>query len=301
MPRTLMIFLDGVGIGKKDNENNIFFKRKFKFLEDTFGKTPHLDEQYLEKNGLYLFPSDAVLDVPDLPQSGTGQTSIFCGVNAPQQLGFHFGPYPHSTLVPTIKEKNIFRDFLQAGKKVTFANAYPKVFFDYINSGKKRLSVTSLSCLLSGVKLKDEEDLRNGNALSAEINNIRWVTKLEYNLPIITPEEAARRLLNLTKQNDYTLFEYFYTDHIGHFRIKDIADEILNVLDDFLFYILTNIDDETTLLICSDHGNIEDMSAKMHTRNPALTITAGRNAKVLRDKIKKISDIKSAILENALD
>ena len=296
-----MIFLDGVGIGEPDPEKNIFFKRKFKFLENIFGSTPSLENQYLEKNGCYLFPSDANLGIPELPQSGTGQTSIFCGFNAPQELGKHFGPYPHTSLVPLIEEKNIFKAFLDRGQSPAFANAYPKIFFDYVDSGKRRLSVTSLSCLLSGVTLKNTEDLRTGDALSAEIDNSRWISSLGYDLPLVKPEEAAERLMTLAKKHDFTLFEYFYTDHIGHFRIKDIADHTLNVLDDFLYYILANLDEELTLLICSDHGNIEDMSVKMHTRNPALTITAGKNAAVLKNKIKKLTDIKSAILENALE
>jgi hypothetical protein len=35
----------------------------------------------------------------------------------------------------------------------------------------------------------------------------------------------------------------------------------------------------------------------MHTTNPALTITAGKNALYLSEKIKNISQIKKAILE----
>lgn len=296
MSKVLMIFVDGVGIGENDSSKNIFFQRDFKFLKNIFGEVPHLNNQKIEKNGRYLFPNDACLSVDDLPQSGTGQTSIFCGINAPKILGRHFGPYPHSSLVPQIQKLNIFKSLLDLNKKVTFANAYPKVFFDYIASGRKRLSVTSLSCLLSNVPLKNEENLKNGYALSAEIDNSRWVKKLNYDLPIITPQLAAQRLLKLSDENDFTLFEFFYTDHIGHFRIKDVADKILHTFDEFLFYILSNLPEEVTLLICSDHGNIEDMSVKMHTRNPALTIAAGKNAHRLANEIKDITQIKNSLL-----
>lgn len=296
MSKVLMIFIDGVGIGETDPSKNIFFKRGFKFINNIFGEVPHLENQQIEKNGKYIFPTDACLGVEELPQSGTGQTSIFCGINAPEILGRHFGPYPHSTLVPRIKELNIFKSLLDLDKKVVFANAYPKIFFDYIDSGKKRLSVTSLSCLLSNVSLKNEHDLKEGNALSAEIDNSRWVSKLNYDLPIINPQLAAQRLFNLTLDNDFTLFEYFYTDHIGHFRIKDVAEEILTTFDEFIFHILSNLPDDLTLLICSDHGNIEDMSFKMHTRNPALTISAGKYAEKLANEITDISQIKDSLL-----
>lgn len=297
MKSTLLIFLDGVGIGKDDFRNNPFFKYKFRIFNEIFPVAPSLDNQYLQVDGKYLFPADACMEVEDLPQSGTGQTSIFCGVNAPKIVGHHFGPYPYSTLLPFIKEENIFVEFLRRKKKVAFANAYPKIFYDYINSGRKRLSVTSLSCLMSGVKLKTVTDLRRGNALSAEIDNRRWVESLNYNLPVIKPATAARRLLRLASKQNFTLFEFFLTDHLGHGRYPDLMKYTLSVLDEFLFHVMKNLPKEISLVICSDHGNLEDISIKTHTRNPALTITAGRNAEALSKKIVHLYDIKKAILE----
>jgi len=107
-----MIFIDGVGIGNKDYSSNPFFKYGFKTFEKFFGGIPSLQNSKLETDNRFLFPVDACLGVEGLPQSGTGQTSIFCGINAPRIIGQHFGPYPYSTLVPIIKEKNIFKYFL---------------------------------------------------------------------------------------------------------------------------------------------------------------------------------------------
>jgi hypothetical protein len=296
MHSTLMIFIDGVGIGENDPQKNPFFDGRLNFTEKIFGSGPHLLNQFLQTDNKYLFPIDACMGIDNLPQSGTGQTSIFCGVNAPKLNGQHFGPYPPSVLKEILQNRNIFREFLNRGFQVEFVNAYPKIFFDYINSGRKRLSATSLSCLLSGVKLKNSTDLRRGKALSAEIDNSRWVKKLNYSHSIIKPETAARRLLRIAQQNQFTLFEYFLTDHIGHGRIKEDADYTLKVLNEFLINIFKNIPANISLVICSDHGNIEDMSIKMHTRNPALGITAGLNAEVLAEKIISLYDIKPAIL-----
>lgn len=294
----LLIFLDGIGIGENNPDINPFFKHPFKTFNGIFGSTPSLKEQYLSyKNEVFLFPSDALMGVDGLPQSGTGQASIFCGINAPEVIGKHFGPYPFSTLVPIIKEKNIFAEFLKLEKKVAFVNAYPQIFFDYVNSGRQRLSVTTLSCTLSNVRLNDFEDLRKGRALSAEIDNSRWVKKLGYELPVIEPEIAAERLLKITSENDLTVFEYFLSDHLGHHRNFDTLKETLEVLDKFLYYILRNIGTARTLVVCSDHGNLEDISVKTHTLNPALTITAGQNAKKLFENIKNLSDIKASIME----
>jgi bisphosphoglycerate-independent phosphoglycerate mutase (AlkP superfamily) len=53
-----------------------------------------------------------------------------------------------------------------------------------------------------------------------------------------------------------------------------------------------------TLIICSDHGNLEDISAKTHTRNPGLTITAGKNASKIYSDVKDITQIKPAIIKH---
>ncbi|PID61984.1 MAG: metalloenzyme [Ignavibacteriae bacterium] len=296
MHSILLIFLDGVGIGKKEPANP-FFKYGFKTFTKLFGKIPTLENQKINKDNRFLFPTDPIMGVPGLPLSGTGQTSIFCGVNSSRILGKHFGPYPHSMLIPIIREQNIFKLFKEKKKKVTFANAYPKQFFDYIKSGDKRMTVTTLSCTLSQVPLKTATDLRNGNAVSAEIDNSIWVGKLGYKLPIIKPETAAKRLLKLVDENNFTLFEYFLTDYLGHGRNKETMEERLETLDKFLLYVFENISDNHTVVLCSDHGNLEDTSIKMHTTNPSLTITAGKYAEKLKNRITDISHIKDAILE----
>jgi bisphosphoglycerate-independent phosphoglycerate mutase (AlkP superfamily) len=54
---------------------------------------------------------------------------------------------------------------------------------------------------------------------------------------------------------------------------------------------------ELTLIICSDHGNFEDLSVKTHTLNPALTITAGKYARNLAEGIQDLTDIKPTIIK----
>ncbi len=297
MNPVLMIFIDGVGIGKEDSNFNPFFKYHFKFIENIFKKIPSVQNQFIQHDNYFLFPTDARLGVEGLPQSGTGQTSIFCGVNAPKIVGKHFGPYPYSTLIPVIKEKNIFKYYLDKGEKTFFANAYPKVFFDYLRSGKSRLSATSLSCKLSGMRLNTATDVKRGNALTAEITGERWNKKLGYNLSELSPQTAAQRLLRIASKNSFTLYEYYLTDHLGHGRDATDFEKTILTFDEFLYAVLLKLNQkEMTLIICSDHGNLEDLSIKTHTLNPALTITAGKHAKILSEKIKDISQIKPAII-----
>jgi hypothetical protein len=293
-----MVFLDGVGIGERDYNFNPFFKYDFRTFKTIFGETPSSINSTLKKKGSFLFPADANLGIEGLPQSGTGQAALFCGFNAPQYVGKHFGPYPYSTTIPLIKENNILVHFYRKNKGGFFANAYPKLFFDYINSGRSRLSVTTLTCKLTGIKLNRAEDVRKGKALTAELTNERWNRRLGYKLPIIKPKIAARRLLRIALDNKFTLFEYYLSDHLGHLRLTREFEKLFREMDEFLTTLLTEVEEsKMTLIICSDHGNLEDISTKTHTRNPALTITAGRNSEKIFNYVNDISEIKPAILK----
>lgn len=299
MSNILLLFIDGVGIGEPDPEKNPFFSGKFNFFNEFFGETPHLGRQYLSGDQIEVFPIDARMGVEGIPQSGTGQTAIFCGVNAPALINQHFGPFPYSTLIPVIKEKNIFIDFMKQNRKVLFMNSYPQVFFDYLNSGKSRLSVSTLSYRSAGMELNTAEEVRRGYSLSAEITNRVWRERLKYeDISVITPVQAAERLLDRVAEHDLTVYEFFLTDHLGHGRVANDFDIICSDLDQFLTHIFKNFDKQNTdILLCSDHGNFEDISIKAHTLNPALGITAGKNASLLRGKITSLDTIKQALLD----
>ena len=160
MNNILMVFLDGVGIGKKDFEYNPFFKFGFKTFENIFRGIPSLEKMELTNGKSFLFPTDANLGVDGLPQSGTGQASLFCGFNAPKFVGKHFGPYPFTTTIPILEKESILVHYKKKYNSSYFANAYPKVFFDYIKSGRSRLGVTALTCKLAEIKLNTVTDVR---------------------------------------------------------------------------------------------------------------------------------------------
>jgi phosphopentomutase len=298
MNNILMVFLDGIGIGKKDLMFNPFFKYGFRTFENIFGDIPSLENQMLSNGSHFLFPADATLGVEGLPQSGTGQASLFCGFNAAKFVGKHFGPYPYSTTIPILEKKSLLVYFRNKYNSSYFANAYPKAFFDYVNSGRTRLSVTTMTCKLAGIKLNRVSDLRAGKALTAELTNERWNHRLGYKLKVIKPKSAARRLFNIAQQYKFTLYEYYLSDHLGHLRLADDFEKIFTELDEFLFTLLSEVDSKKmTLIICSDHGNLEDLSVKTHTRNPALAITAGKSAKEIAKSVKDLTQFKDAILK----
>jgi phosphopentomutase len=167
-----------------------------------------------------------------------------------------------------------------------------------VNSGRTRLSVTTLTCRLTGIKLNRVSDVRAGKALTAELTNERWNQRLGYKLKVIKPKTAARRLLRIAENYKFTLYEFYLSDHIGHLRLANEFEKIFTELDEFLFTLLNEVNSKKiTLVVCSDHGNLEDLSMKTHTRNPALTISVGRSAKEIAESVTDITQIKQAVIK----
>jgi len=298
-PKVVLFFIDGIGIGNKDPEANPFFRARlpmFRFLLG--GEMFHKHFKSASTRNASLVPVNATLGVPGLPQSGTGQSAIFTGVNAPKMIGRHFGPYPPTALRPVIQERNIFARLQKAGKRVSFANAYPKQFFDYTSSGTRRLTATTLSCMMSGLPLKNADDLRRRGAVSADLTRARWPEMGYPDLSEIPSRDAGIHLANLAAENDFTLFEYWLTDHAGHSQDMNFAVDVLERFDSFLEGFHHAVDgSSTTSLIISDHGNLEDLSTKTHTRNPVPCIAFGPGRRSLLARTKNLTHITPAIVK----
>lgn len=294
----LFLFLDGVGIGEASPETNPFFSAKLRHFRDLFGGVPSRDKPAVQNGSSFAEPSDALLGVEGLPQSGTGQTALFTGVNAAQAIGMHFGPYPHSQIRPILEEKNIFKVLKDLGADVYFANAFPRQFFEYVRSGHRMLSATTISCMMSGVPLCNADSLRSCTGLSADITAERWSTELGYSdVKAVTAFEAGKTLARIAGQHDFTMFEYFLTDKAGHDKNMKTAETALTNLDNLLGGVAESGFDKLTLLISSDHGNVEDISIKTHTMNPSLTAVAGEHAEFFKGKVGSICDVTPRIVE----
>jgi 2,3-bisphosphoglycerate-independent phosphoglycerate mutase len=295
----LMIFADGVGLGREDASSNPFIAAKLPNIASLLGgDIPSRRKSRVQTNLATLRPLNATLGVEGLPQSGTGQTTIFTGVNAAKVIGQHFGPYPHSKLKPLLETKNLFRQLLNHERSVCFVNAYPRQYHEAIQNRKLRYTVTTMSAVLSNMALRGYGELKAGEALAADITGERW-GQLGYNhLPVLTTGEAGERFYSISRRHDFTLFEYFLTDHAGHNRNMDVAIEVLERLDAFIGGILWNFDaGDSLLLFTSDHGNIEDLSTKSHTRNPVPLLLVGQNHRKLAERINSLTRITPSVVE----
>lgn len=295
----MMLFLDGVGIGRKDPASNPFFSAGLPHLRSLLGGSlAHRHSAHCKGDHALAIPINATLGIQGFPQSGTGQTTLFTGVNAPRLLGRHFGPYPHSSQRQIVREKNIFHQLKNRGKRVCFANAYPRQFFQYIESGKTRFTVTTLACQMAQVPLRGADELCRNEGISADITRVRWKDLGYPDMPTITPADAGNHLSALSRSFDFTLFEYFLPDHAGHQQSMDRSIEFLEQFDGFLGGILETFDcSSDTLLITSDHGNVESLDVRTHTRNPVPLIAAGPYRDFFAQNIRSLAHVTPTILQ----
>ncbi len=286
----LFLFLDGVGLGAPDPEVNPLVAANLPTLRRMIGGIPTLEQRRTEGPHGAAIPIDATLGVPGLPQSGTGQAALLAGFNAPKAAGHHFGPFPPSSIRERIREQNIFQQVLERGASPCFANAFPQRFFDYIAQHKFRMSMTTLSCSLAGLKLREHSDLKSGNAISAELTNEGWRRMGYADLPVVSPQESGRILADLTLRNDFTLFEYWKTDFAGHAQDRVESIGVLERFDEMLDGLLGPLGDSPTLIVLSsDHGNIEDLRIKTHTRNPVPLVAYGHGHQSFLSHITRAS------------
>jgi 2,3-bisphosphoglycerate-independent phosphoglycerate mutase len=298
--RVLLIFLDGVGLGVNDPVRNPFFSAPLLFLRELLdGEIPSLRRPRISARHAECIPVNATLRVPGLPQSGTGQATLYTGVNTARVIGKHFGPYLYSTIKPIVAERNIFRqllDFSFTPADLALANAFPQRFFDYLNGHARRMPAGVFAARAAGIQLRDITHLKKGAAVSTDITARRWRNIGHPDAPVITPFEAGRCLAGIAAEHRFTLFEFFMTDKAGHDRSLAEAVALLEELDDFLRGVFEEARQELLVLVTSDHGNMEDLSTKSHTRNPVPLIAFGPGKETIREKIRSLSHISPAIL-----
>jgi len=293
----LFVFLDGVGIGP-GTPTNPFSRLKLPAFEQLAGDNRWIEGTPAIRKPNHSFHSvDATLGVDGLPQSGTGQATLFSGTNCAGLAGRHFGPFPHSTSRSIITHSNVFSKLsaIYPDYRPAFANAYPERFFQYVDR-TNRWTVTTLCCLEAGVRLRTYKDWQLGRAITADLTAEGWLS-LGYDLDPISIETAADRLCELTRTKGFTLFEYFYTDKAGHSLSMERAEEVLRTLDVFFSRLLERWDPgNELLLISSDHGNIEDMLVKSHTRSPVPLVAYGPGAGRFASA-ESIADVVPILLE----
>jgi hypothetical protein len=274
----LFVFVDGLGIGSDDPATNPLrdtrFPKLWKLLADAV-------------------PLDACLGVEGLPQSATGQSTLLTGINAPKLMGRHVSAFPPPTLKKMIQHENLFSKLGKIGKHCTFANCY--WLEDASHIPPRHQSVTTVMTLAALGHVRGKPELRAHRAVCHDITRATMHTR-GYHGDLITPEEAADHLLNVAEENDFTLFEHFLTDRAGHSGNPELVFQTLETLERFLPGVARFAQQPNHLfLLCSDHGNIEDLSTTRHTKNPVPLVALGTGAETFQS-LESLADVTPAIL-----
>ena len=271
--RVLLVFVDGLGLAAPGPGNPLAVHAS-PALERLLGG-PLVAGTRVERRGLLLRPIDACLGIEGLPQSATGQTALFTGVNAAERLGRHVASFPGPRLRALIEAHGLLRDAREAGRSVSFANAFTPAYFESVAARRRRASVTVISTQSAAVPFLGTEALRERRALSWDLCRDLSAPQWEPPLERLSAREAATDLAALAATCDLTVYETFLPDLVGHRRMEVEAAEVVARLDALIGGLVGDLAEDTTLVLTSDHGNFEEAEHRRHTRNPVPLLAVG--------------------------
>ncbi len=275
-PRFLLLFVDGVGLAPAGTSNPLSTV-PMPALRRLLGG-PLTAESAQAGPGLLLRPLDATLGVEGLPQSATGQTTLLTGVNAARELGRHVSAFPGPRLAALLAAHGVLAGVGALGRSARFANPFTPRYFVEVAARRRRHSATTLAALAGPAPLCDLADLERGEAVTWDVCRDHFATYLDQPIAPVVAEEAGRQLARLAAQHDLILWETFMTDLAGHGRWGWTAEEALARLDGLLAGVLAARPDDLTVLLTSDHGNLEDATHRLHTRHPVPLLAVGPEA-----------------------
>ncbi len=284
----LMILVDGIGLSPKGSGDAV--RKCLPWLKD------------LDQEGAVPLPaggwaasSQAHLGVKGLPQSATGHTTILTGVNAALSMGRHVPGFPTPTLRRIIESQNLLGALEKKGFKAEYLNAVAPMHPVVVRRGLK--SAASIATLASGKPLRSIQDIHEKKALHHDFTNGTLILKGE-SLPRWSPRQAGRILAGMAMEFHMSFFEYFLTDLAGHARdYQEACSQVMRIRE-FLEGVLEEADlSAGHVLVCSDHGNLEEISVRTHTRNPVPTLVWGPWAEKLALGIESIEKIAPMVME----
>lgn len=289
----IFVMIDGVGLAPAGPHNPVAegLPRLTSLLD-----APLTHELRIETPSLRAVPIDATLGLPGLPQSGSGHAAIYGGFNAAAFNGRHQPSYPTIAMRGYLSQQNLFRSALAQGARVVWANGYLPGYQEVVAQRRLRHTAGTWAALEAGLELRGLDHLQRGTAIGWDISHALLRTRLDSDdLPLITPEAAGERLVALAQAFDLVAYETYLPDLAAHERLDISVEAALSLVDGLIAGILAHRSAYDTLILTSDHGNSEDQTTRVHTRNPVPLIVSGPAARYFA-AVGSIDEITAAIL-----
>ena len=278
--KMIFLFIDGIGLRERSADNPV---------------NPEVCPALCGLIERHSKPIDACLGVDGIPQSATGQATMFTGVNCAAAMGRHCEGFPGPSLRQLIEDNNLFLQLRRRNRSVAFADAYLVDSVDDL-AARRFKSVTTVMALTTPETLRTTDDLAANRAVLQDLTR-ETIQERYPDIPVITPMRAAEHLVNIAAVHDFTLYEFFQTDVSGHSMDYARACAVLRTYDKFLSTLLELSEvGGITIVMTADHGNIEAMMDRAHTRNPVPFITFGPKEEKIRDKVASLVDVTGAVL-----
>lgn len=270
----LLLFIDGVGLGDEADYNPWYALPTPSIDALLSGKSLTMASVGQHGKDVHVLATDARLGVPGLPQSATGQATIFTGRNGPQFLQRHMSGLPFKRLRQFVREDNLYLQLERDGFRPTFANCYTEEYFERKATKRGWMSVSTVAIDSAAAPIRMTRELCENRGVFHDLTRTHLQT-FRSDIPEISAEEAADHILNLLTDHDVVVQEFFLSDVAGHKQISGLMEWVACTYDRFLGHIAAHKRSDDTVILVSDHGNSEDMRVKTHTMNPVPTVLIG--------------------------
>jgi hypothetical protein len=181
----------------------------------------------------------------------------------------------------------------EGGRTAVFANAVPR---RWAGASDRRITGHTLAARAAGLLTRHEEAVARGEAIPSELGHDRWIRHTgQEGLDPLPPRGAGHRVGRLAEDADLVAFAHYDTDQVGHEGSLPEARAALERVDAFLAGVDESVPEDTLVLVVSDHGNLESVGAG-HTRNPALGILLGPEARRRASELRTLTDVAPAVV-----
>ena len=277
-----------MGLGEPDLQRNPFAAADAPTLAALVGGPWLRGIAHVSEPGRTVAALDATLGDPGRPQSATGQSTLLTGRDAVAVMGGPYGPWPGPRLRALLERGTLFHDAAAAapGVGAALANAYPDAYLEALarptgRHRRARAPAAVVAARAAGVPLRGREAWAAGRAVAPDLDGGGWRRASGGGAGGARGEgvgdvgREATRLAALAADHALTYLDVWLTDQVGHRAELASATALVERLDRFVAALLDALPSRVTLVVTSDHGNLEDALDRQHTHAEVPLVALG--------------------------